>query len=329
MNERVFGPHDPGWTNEHQEASEPTERELLLIRQRDDARALAEEACKKYNALLEEKRKVTCVYCGQEYPEGTPASQDAALTAHIEVCSEHPLYEARAQIATLEAALRTWEKDSACLPEDQSITETVTYLRERLVALQQENDSFYRGSMAWQEERAKLVLELNAQRRGGDTLRALYEDLKKGVTQKMCAECIIDNGAMVASRNKALAELAEAKAEAEQFVETQWQAARRARERYAEAHPEDKVWPDRADLLVWLMEELEHAGKDEATWYAKGHNAGRAAAGMSLEIKMLRESLRKLWYLRVPTGMKLEEMLLELGHKELWREIHPLVEPEK
>ena len=34
---------------------------------------------------------VTCVYCGQEYPPGTPTSQHELLTAHIKVCPKHPM----------------------------------------------------------------------------------------------------------------------------------------------------------------------------------------------------------------------------------------------
>lgn len=36
-------------------------------------------------------RVVTCVYCGHEFPEGTPTSQDAALTEHIRGCVSHPM----------------------------------------------------------------------------------------------------------------------------------------------------------------------------------------------------------------------------------------------
>lgn len=57
-------------------------------------------------------------------------------------------------------------------------------------------------------------------------------------------------------------------------------------------------------------------------------DAANAALAKGVEeFKVFREALRQLWYLRVPTGMKLEEMLLELGHKELWLKIHSLVEP--
>ena len=62
-----------------------------LTKERDEARKFAEEACKKYNELLEQKRKVTCVYCGYEYPEGTPESQHELLHQHILTCEKHPV----------------------------------------------------------------------------------------------------------------------------------------------------------------------------------------------------------------------------------------------
>ena len=38
----------------------------------------------------------------------------------------------------------------------------------------------------------------------------------------------------------------------------QWEADQRAIKRWQEAHPErPDVWPDRADLVVWLMGELD------------------------------------------------------------------------
>jgi len=34
---------------------------------------------------------LTCVYCGHEYPEGTPPHGAQILTDHIRVCEKHPL----------------------------------------------------------------------------------------------------------------------------------------------------------------------------------------------------------------------------------------------
>lgn len=48
---------------------------------------------------------ITCVFCGQEYPIGTPSHGSAILTEHIKVCNRHPLRKAESDIALLRAAL--------------------------------------------------------------------------------------------------------------------------------------------------------------------------------------------------------------------------------
>ena len=53
----------------------------------------------------DKKRVVTCVYCGYEYPDGTPTSQNELLTAHIKVCEKHPMREAEKKIELLRNAL--------------------------------------------------------------------------------------------------------------------------------------------------------------------------------------------------------------------------------
>lgn len=50
-------------------------------------------------------RILTCVYCGHEYPQDTPAHGDAVLTAHIKVCVKHPMRKAESDIALLRSAL--------------------------------------------------------------------------------------------------------------------------------------------------------------------------------------------------------------------------------
>lgn len=50
-------------------------------------------------------RILTCVYCGHEYPQGTPASGDAVLTSHIRVCEKHPLRAAEEEIKRLRTLL--------------------------------------------------------------------------------------------------------------------------------------------------------------------------------------------------------------------------------
>lgn len=48
---------------------------------------------------------LTCVYCGVEYPEGTPPHGSDVLTAHIKVCEKHPLRKAEQDIHRLRGAL--------------------------------------------------------------------------------------------------------------------------------------------------------------------------------------------------------------------------------
>jgi hypothetical protein len=51
------------------------------------------------------ERILTCVYCGQEYPQDTPAYGDKILTDHIKICSKHPMREAEYKIKKLREAL--------------------------------------------------------------------------------------------------------------------------------------------------------------------------------------------------------------------------------
>ena len=50
-------------------------------------------------------RILTCVYCGHEYPQDTPAAGSQVLTEHIRVCEKHPMRKAEADIALLRSAL--------------------------------------------------------------------------------------------------------------------------------------------------------------------------------------------------------------------------------
>ena len=50
-------------------------------------------------------RILTCVYCGHEYPQDTPASGSEVLTEHIKVCEQHPMRKAERDITLLRSAL--------------------------------------------------------------------------------------------------------------------------------------------------------------------------------------------------------------------------------
>lgn len=48
---------------------------------------------------------LTCVYCGHQYPEGTPPHGAQILTDHIKVCDKHPMRKLEQTNATLRKAL--------------------------------------------------------------------------------------------------------------------------------------------------------------------------------------------------------------------------------
>jgi hypothetical protein len=52
-----------------------------------------------------EERVLTCVYCGHEYPQGTPSSGAGVLTEHIKICEKHPMKELVEQNRILRSAL--------------------------------------------------------------------------------------------------------------------------------------------------------------------------------------------------------------------------------
>ncbi len=48
---------------------------------------------------------LTCVYCGQAYPEGIPPHGNQVLTDHIRVCTKHPMRPLEEERNALRAAL--------------------------------------------------------------------------------------------------------------------------------------------------------------------------------------------------------------------------------
>ena len=50
-------------------------------------------------------RVLTCVYCGHEYPQDTPAAGSVVLTEHIAACEAHPMRQVVQQRDQLRAAL--------------------------------------------------------------------------------------------------------------------------------------------------------------------------------------------------------------------------------
>lgn len=57
-------------------------------------------------------RVLTCVYCGHEYPQDTPAWGHQVLTEHIKVCEKHPMRKLEADNARLRKALSELKADT-------------------------------------------------------------------------------------------------------------------------------------------------------------------------------------------------------------------------
>lgn len=55
--------------------------------------------------MTDGRRVLTCVYCGHEYPQDTPAHGDKVLTDHIARCEKHPMRAVVRQRDILRAAL--------------------------------------------------------------------------------------------------------------------------------------------------------------------------------------------------------------------------------
>ena len=73
--------------------------------QRDEARRFGEDAAEKHNELLKQMR-VTCVYCGWEYPKDTPRYGSPVLFEHIKICKKHPMRVLEKRVAKALYALR-------------------------------------------------------------------------------------------------------------------------------------------------------------------------------------------------------------------------------
>lgn len=62
-------------------------------------------------ALAQERNKenvLTCVYCGHEYPPGSPTHGAEVLTEHIKTCPKHPLSEYRESLEETTSLLRAF-----------------------------------------------------------------------------------------------------------------------------------------------------------------------------------------------------------------------------
>src|SRR5258708_7412781 len=71
----------------------PSDPLALALAERDEARAWVRR--------LTAERVLTCVYCGEAYPPGTPNHGADVLTAHVRTCAKHPMRAAEAEVERL------------------------------------------------------------------------------------------------------------------------------------------------------------------------------------------------------------------------------------
>ena len=71
-----------------------TEHACALEAERDEARGWVRR-------LTATERVLTCAFCGESYPPGTPGSNHEALTAHVMVCVKHPMRAVEAENARM------------------------------------------------------------------------------------------------------------------------------------------------------------------------------------------------------------------------------------
>jgi hypothetical protein len=99
-----------------------------------------EEARNWVRRLTREQRVLTCAFCGAEYPPGTPASNDDALTAHVRACPKHPMRESEREIRRLTgelAAIRAQPKDPhiALAPPSDPLAGLPAEERDRILGM--------------------------------------------------------------------------------------------------------------------------------------------------------------------------------------------------
>src|SRR5689334_4296191 len=96
-----------------------------LTKERDEARAWVRR-------LTATERVLTCAFCGEAYPPGTPESNDGALLAHVKVCAKHPMRETEETVRRLrDAASEAFEALEETLAEPATVMETLAVQRAR------------------------------------------------------------------------------------------------------------------------------------------------------------------------------------------------------
>lgn len=100
--------------------------------------AALDEARSWVRRLTATERVLTCIYCGEAYPPGSPTHGAEVLTAHAEKCEKHPLRAAIAAKARMEAgaaelrqmlqqihAISIGDEDAEDEPDDDEVWEAI------------------------------------------------------------------------------------------------------------------------------------------------------------------------------------------------------------
>jgi hypothetical protein len=68
-------------------------------------------------AIQNDSRAMTCAFCGLVYPPGTSPSNHAALVAHVEECTKHPLRVWKVRAAAAESYLHVCRESLGMLSQ--------------------------------------------------------------------------------------------------------------------------------------------------------------------------------------------------------------------
>lgn len=132
-----------------------------LLRRISIARAETKQArdwAEKTVQEIAEVRVLTCVYCGHQYPDGTPAAKHAALTEHIQTCEKHPMTELRNRVASFCDLMAEALGAEPLAPEDHDLDILAETLLVRLEAQNREDDKAIAIQKAASELLAALVV---------------------------------------------------------------------------------------------------------------------------------------------------------------------------
>ncbi len=107
---------------------------------------------------------LTCAFCGEAYPDGTPATKHMALTEHIKICTMHPMrtveLERDAALAARDAAqgeARHWRTEvTAAVTRADAAEAKCAELERQLADEESECNAYAEACRRWMREAARL-----------------------------------------------------------------------------------------------------------------------------------------------------------------------------